>query len=1248
MAQADGSIIVDTELDTQGFAAGSKELQRAIKSLNSKVNALGPTMKKAVSGSTSALSTFEGKAETLEKTISVLEEKLKSLGSQRLPTEDYAWLQTELEKAEKALEKLEDRQAKMQATGVKENSRAWQSLQYDIDLAKEKIATYKGEMTALESSGQAFQMGSDTAEYSQLSAALETAKQNLAEMTEAVIESNGALKGIVTVGGVLKSIFRGIGVAVGTVAVKATQAAIALAKMAGSGIKKLAGYVKNAATAMIGLFKSTQKSSTGFSGGLKSILKYRLGVRSLYALINKLRGALVEGFQNLAQYSDSTNTAISSMSSALATLKNSFAAAFAPILSVVAPILTTLINLLATAISYVGAFFAALTGAGTFTKALAVQKDYAKSLEKTGGAAGKAADEAKEAKRQLAGFDELNVLTDNTKDSGGGGGGGGIDPSSMFTTESIPSAVAAFVAAIKDAFANGEYEEVGRIIARGLNTAMGYVDEWINGTFRPLGVKWAAIVARILNGLVEEFDWDLLGKTVADGFNAVFDILNTFLTTFDFDALGTGIGNGLNGLVNNIEWDLIGQTFANKWNAIINTVHGAVNSFNWSSAGSALSTGINNFVSTVDWAKAGKTLSDGVKGILDFIIAGLEGINWQQIGNNAASFLGSIDWSGITSRIVQGIGAALGGLAALLWGLIQDAWSSVVGWWYDTAYDDGGFTMSGLLQGIWDKICGIGSWIKTNIFDPFINGFKNAFGIHSPSTVMAEMGGYLVEGLLNGIKGLWSSITSFFSSALSGIKNAFSSAWNSIKSTTTTVWNGIKSGLSSVWSGIKNTASTVSGNVKTAVSNAWNSVKSTTTSVWNGVKSGLSSAWSSIKSTASTMSGNVKTAVSTAWNNVKTNTSTAWNGVKSALSSAWSGITSSNTSSSNSLKNTLSSAWNSVKSTTSTAWNGIKSTMSTVWSGITSNNSSSVNSLKNTLSTTWNSVKSTTSTVWSGIKSAISTTWSGISSNNSSSVNSIKSAVSSGFTSIANTMTSKMSSAKSSIQSQGWSGVGSNICSGIQSGINSGWSWLSNTVSSLARSLLNSAKSALGIHSPSRLFRDEIGLNIGYGVGEGVEDSEGAILQSVSNVADAIADEFKSNSYTTGDIVPSDEVDRTMSSFSDTITEGFTSLLDRLQAIAESVTFAAPAAATSGVAPYSATAAASSNSSVSDTIEASNEELGSVFIQALNNVCATLVSAIEQNGGTTVNLDANSLTTAVIKEINRRTRMSGASPLIGY
>ena len=52
---ADGSIIVDTELDTEGFRAGSKDLQSAVKSLNAHVDRLGPSLNKAVSGSTAAM-----------------------------------------------------------------------------------------------------------------------------------------------------------------------------------------------------------------------------------------------------------------------------------------------------------------------------------------------------------------------------------------------------------------------------------------------------------------------------------------------------------------------------------------------------------------------------------------------------------------------------------------------------------------------------------------------------------------------------------------------------------------------------------------------------------------------------------------------------------------------------------------------------------------------------------------------------------------------------------------------------------------------------------------------------------------------------------------------------------------------------------------------------------------------------------------------------------------------------------------
>lgn len=65
--------------------------------------------------------------------------------------------------------------------------------------------------------------------------------------------------------------------------------------------------------------------------------------------------------------------------------------------------------------------------------------------------------------------------------------------------------------------------------------------------------------------------------------------------------------------------------------------------------------------------------------------------------------------------------------------------------------------------------------------------------------------------------------------------------------------------------------------------------------------------------------------------------------------------------------------------------------------------------------------------------------------------------------------------------------VGKNCVTGIWNGISSGWDWLKEKVSSLAQSLLDAAKGALGIESPSKEFRDKVGKWLIPGVVEGVE-----------------------------------------------------------------------------------------------------------------------------------------------------------------
>ena len=240
----------------------------------------------------------------------------------------------------------------------------------------------------------------------------------------------------------------------------------------------------------------------------------------------------------------------------------------------------------------------------------------------------------------------------------------------------------------------------------------------------------------------------------------------------------------------------------------------------------------------------------------------------------------------------------------------------------------------------------------------------------------------------------------------------------------------------------------------------------------------------------------------------------------------------------------------------------------------------------------------------------------------------------------------KWDNIKNTIKNKGWSGVGSNICSGIASGIDSSWSWLKDKVGSVASSLLNKAKSALGIHSPSRLFRDIVGLNIGYGIGEGIEASEGSVVKTVTGLADAIAAEANAGEYNIGGVVSTAEVDGALTGFSDKVANSFSTLLERLQAIADGVTFTVPAMATGTIVPYSVSASTAGGNNVTGAIEASNEELGSVIIQAVTNATTAIVAAIEDNSGTVVNLDANSIATSTIKEINRRTRAMGKSPIL--
>ena len=155
-------------------------------------------------------------------------------------------------------------------------------------------------------------------------------------------------------------------------------------------------------------------------GGVKSILKYGIGIRTLYVLFRKLKQYTVEAVKAFAENDPETKANIDSLKASLAELKASWGAAFAPILTAVLPVLKTLIGWLTTAVNAIAQFFAVLSGKGTFKKAIANTGKLSSNL-------GGAADNAKEAKKQLMGIDTLNVMNDTNTSSGSGSGGGAGD-----------------------------------------------------------------------------------------------------------------------------------------------------------------------------------------------------------------------------------------------------------------------------------------------------------------------------------------------------------------------------------------------------------------------------------------------------------------------------------------------------------------------------------------------------------------------------------------------------------------------------------------------------------------------------------------------------------------------------------------------------------------------------------------------------------------------------------------------------
>lgn len=367
---------------------------------------------------------------------------------------------------------------------------------------------------------------------------------------------------------------------------------------------------------------------------------------------------------------------------------------------------------------------------------------------------------AKAAKDYTMGFDELNIIdpSQNSGSSGSGSGGatgnllGDVDLSQY---DMFKDYAGSAVDEIKEKLKSLNSFQIGTQIGEQVNKLMGMIYDAIHS------IDWASLGAFFadgVNGLVDSVDWDLFGRLLADKFIIEFELLGGFLSQLDWTSVLNAFIDGFSGFFHELS----------DWIATVD----------WIGVGKQLTDKLSDALQNVDIEKLARVLfnfiTDSINAVSDF----LAGTDSYQLGQDLVDFairaVTSVDWAGLAQAIGRFFGEAFIEALDFMGGLVSriaDYFEKKVA---EGPFDNVGLNIVyGIYYGIQDAITNVASWIVENVFNPFINGFKSAFGINSPSTVMAEQGGYIIAGLEKGITDAISSVTETTKKILSAIKSTF-------------------------------------------------------------------------------------------------------------------------------------------------------------------------------------------------------------------------------------------------------------------------------------------------------------------------------------------------------------------------------------------------------------------------------------------------------------------------------------------
>jgi len=238
----------------------------------------------------------------------------------------------------------------------------------------------------------------------------------------------------------------------------------------------------------------------------------------------------------------------------------------------------------------------------------------------------------------------------------------------------------------------------------------------------------------------------------------------------------------------------------------------------------------------------------------------------------------------------------------------------------------------------------------------------------------------------------------------------------------------------------------------------WNKIAGFFIGIWNFIASAAKTAWGLVQSYIVAPIVAVWQWLVSAWSTVYGWLVALWHLIEAGAKVAWNAIKVA-------IINPLVATWNQIVS----IWHTISGWLGTVWHGIASAASAVWNSIKtaiiNPLTSAWHSVTGIVGKIGSAIGSGLQSAWNAVSN------------IGSKFLSI-----------------------GSDIISGIISGIENAAGSLFSALGKIANDALKSAKSFLGIGSPSKEFAEQVGQWIPHGIAQGITKYSGVAHAAVKNL----------------------------------------------------------------------------------------------------------------------------------------------------